>query len=175
MEGLVLLGGSGATAALKHAGLSGLPLGRVMTKVAAYAATHNVGGWPGTQPGTKRARTDGADGGGTSGDYDKDVKLSEGLAASLGKGKYAKQSDLTRGAMLQYLTQRGEVLFLSVLADGLSVEGLVWLGGSKATAALKQARRNRGVSSSPVWWSLASSFVFVVWFRLSRVRFVLYK
>ena len=80
MEGLVLLGGSGATAALKHAGLSGLPLGRAMTKVAAYAATHNVGGWPGTQPGTKRARTDGADGGGTSGDYDKDVKLSEGMA-----------------------------------------------------------------------------------------------
>ena len=30
-------------------------------------------------------------------------------------------------------------LFLSVLADGLSVEGLVWLGGSKATAALEQA------------------------------------
>ena len=50
---------------------------------------------PLTQRGTKRARTDGADGGGTSGEYDKDVKLSEGLAASLGKGKYAKQSEGT--------------------------------------------------------------------------------
>ena len=138
VKSLVWLGGSRATRQLEHAGLSGLPLGRAMTEMAAYAATHkhNTHGWPGTQRGTKRARTDGADGGGTSGDYDKDVKLSEGLAASLGKGKYAKQSDLTRGAMLRYLTQTGEVLFLSVLADSLSVEGLVWLGGSKAMAAL---------------------------------------
>ena len=135
MKSLVWLGGSRATRQLEHAGLSGLPLGRAMTEMAAYAAwyaathKHNIDGWPGTHHGTKRARTDEADGGGTSGDYDKDVKLSEGLAASLGKGKYAKQSDLTRGAMLRYLTQTGEVLFLSVLADGLSVEGLVWLGG----------------------------------------------
>ena len=104
MEALVWLGGSRATAALEHAGLSGLPLGRAMTEMAAYAAAyaathkHNIPGWPGTQRGTNRARTDGADRGGTRGDYDKDVKLSEGLAASLGKGKYAKQSDLTRGA-----------------------------------------------------------------------------
>ena len=115
MEALVWLGGSRATAALEHAGLSGLPLGRAMTEMAAYAATHkhNIDDWPGTQRGTKRARADEAGGGGTSGDYDKDVKLSEGLAASLRKGKYAKQSDLTRGAMLRYLAQTGEVLFLS--------------------------------------------------------------
>ena len=100
MEALVWLGGSNATAALEQAGLSGLPLGRAMTEMAAYAATHkhNIDDWPGTQRGTKRARADEAGGGGTSGDYDKDVKLSEGLAASLGKGKYAKQSDLTRAA-----------------------------------------------------------------------------
>ena len=55
-----------------------MPLGRAMTEMTAYAATHkhNIDGWPGTQRGTKRARTDGADGGGTSGDYDKDAKLS---------------------------------------------------------------------------------------------------
>ena len=46
---LVWLGGSNATAALKQAGLSDLPLARAMTEVAAYAATHDIGGWPGTR------------------------------------------------------------------------------------------------------------------------------
>ena len=57
MEALVWLGGSRATAALEHAGLSGLPLARAMTEMAAYAATHkhNIDDWPGTQRGTKRA------------------------------------------------------------------------------------------------------------------------
>ena len=68
VKALVWLGGSRATAALEQAGLSGLPLGRAMTEVAAYAATHDIGGWPGTQRGTKRARADEVGGGGSSGD-----------------------------------------------------------------------------------------------------------
>lgn len=63
-----------------------------------------------TGRGTKRARTEEEDSGGSSSEAgDNDVKLSSGLAAVLGKGTYVKESALTREAMLRYLKQKNDV------------------------------------------------------------------